>query len=186
MSHQHHQQLPGAVLVLALSIATLAAVLASIERGRSRRHARECHSPLNATTFPDRLSDESCRSRSPALRPGAASAPTTTRSDAVVPGRCSDLEGAGVAVGVPPSAKAASAGPAAKGQRLEILVHNISHKDMVLSLRRTRRAAQPLPQRPAGKATSNVIDAVSCRNTHIIRYKRYRSSCYSALKVNSG
>lgn len=59
---------------------------------------------------------------------------------------------------------------AGRGRRLEILVHNISHKDMVLSLRRTRRAAAKPPHskaRPAGggggakKAVSDVIDAVS-------------------------
>lgn len=77
----------------------------------------------------------------------------------------------GMAIGVPHGAGAASAGAAAsskaRGQRLEILVHNISHKDMVLSLRRTRTAAKPLPQQPAGKAISNVIDAVRIAATPI-------------------
>lgn len=164
---QPQQQLPGAVIILALSIATLAAVLAGMERGRSRRHARGWHT-ASSGTFPDQpsVSNESCRPRSPALHAaGTAWAPTTMPSDSAVPGGCVDQGEVRAAVGAPPSAEAASVGPAAQGQRLEILVHNISHKDMVLSLRRTRRAAKPLPQRPAGQAISNVIDAVSCSTT---------------------
>lgn len=67
---------------------------------------------------------------------------------------------------------AGGVGPEAQGRRLEILVHNVSHKDMVLSLRRTRRAAANTRQqqqehqqehqgRLAGEAISNVINAVS-------------------------
>lgn len=167
MSHPQ-QQLPGAVIILALSIATLAAVLAGMERGRSRRHARGRHAASSAT-FPDQRagSNESCRSRSPAQHAARTeSAPTTMPPEAAVPGGCGDQGGVRVAVTATPSAEAVSAGPAAQGQRLEILVHNISHKDMVLSLRRTRRAAKPLPQRPAGKAISNVIDAVSCSTSN--------------------
>lgn len=171
---QPQQQLPGAVIILALSITTLAAVLAGMERGRSRRHARDYQAASNATSScpgqPAVSNDESYRSRSPALAvhsAGTASAPATTPSGEAVPGGVGDQGEIGVAVGVQPGAEAASAGPAAKGQRLEILVHNISHKDMVLSLRRTRSAVKPLPQRPAGKAISNVIDAVSSQVTPI-------------------
>lgn len=162
---QQHQQLPGAIVALALSIATLAAVLAGMERGRSRRHARDRQARSDATFPADRpaVSNESCLPTTPTLHAaGAAPAPTTLPSDAKIPRGRGDQEEGRVGVGGPPNAAAVSVGPGAPGQRLEILVHNISHKDMVLSLRRTRGAAKPLPQRPAEKAISNAIVAVSC------------------------
>lgn len=154
MSQQPQQQLAGAVVVLALSIVTLAAVLAGMERGRSRRHARGCnnHSPHAAVT-----------------REGA-----NPESSPAAPALGSTAEGNGKVVGVveastPPGGGAAAGGrtpsgaEGSAGRRLEILVHNISHKDMVLSLRRTRKAAAVmLRQPPTGEAMSNVIDAVSC------------------------
>lgn len=51
------------------------------------------------------------------------------------------------------------------GRRLELLVHNVSHKDMVLSLRRTRRASRT--RRPG--ESGNVIDDVRVRVLSLAR-----------------
>lgn len=50
---------------------------------------------------------------------------------------------------------------ASAGQRLELLVHNVSHKDMVLSIRRTRCSIAAAAKEAATSEKSNVINAVS-------------------------
>ncbi|CAM9477883.1 unnamed protein product [Scytosiphon promiscuus] len=156
---QQNQQLSGAVAILALSIATLAAVLASIERGRLRRDAR----------------DHCCHPCAPALAAGADASATRSPARASAAEQSAAGSGAGAEGGeerslvVGPRTQPGSADdgrapdpPGLPGRRLEILVHNISHKDMVLSLRRTRSAVKPArpQQRPTGEAVSDVIDAV--------------------------
>lgn len=49
--------------------------------------------------------------------------------------------------------------PSAGGKRLEVLVHNISHKDMVLSLRRSQLAV--MPRLGGAEPVTTSIDAVS-------------------------
>ncbi|CAM9417093.1 unnamed protein product, partial [Ectocarpus sp. 12 AP-2014] len=152
MSQQPQQQLAGAVVVLALSIVTLAAVLAGMERGRSRRHARGCnHSPHAAVTRGEGANTESF--------PAAPALGSTAEGNRKVVGvvEASAPPGGGAAAG----GRTSSVAEGSAGRRLEILVHNISHKDMVLSLRRTRKAAAAMPgQPPSGEeAMSNVIDA---------------------------
>ncbi|CAM9341794.1 unnamed protein product [Pylaiella littoralis] len=187
---QQRQHLPGAVILLAFSIITLAAVLAGIERDRSRRQARGCRSCAQCTTSTsnDALcqcadepavtqrthEEETCsRSRSPAIAAagaGGVGGGLTSNTGSSGGGK-GPQENVKVAVSAPSAGAGGGvepAGPEGQGRRLEILVHNVSHKDMVLSLRRTRRAAQTHQQqqqqrrrrRPAGEAVCSVIDAV--------------------------
>lgn len=51
---------------------------------------------------------------------------------------------------------------ASGGQRLELLIHNVSHKDMVLSIRRTRCSTAAAAEEDATGEKFNVINAVSC------------------------
>lgn len=157
---QHHHHLSGAVVFLAFSIVTLAAVLAGIERGRSRRDcsATDCQECTSSSSSPAVTATAAAASveRSPA----EASATGLPSADSGAVGEDQSL-----VTGVRGAADGQAQDPPGSpgSRRLEILVHNISHKDMVLSLRRTRRAAKPArpQQRPTGEAVSNVIDAVS-------------------------
>ena len=213
------QQLPAAVVVLAVSIALLAAVLVRMENGRERRSKHPQQQPSNDTTHVSAVTDEiGCRSSrvhtSPAalgereiLADGATAtaatpevgeqarrAPVQARSScagggAIYGGGCRccaqqaeqaatapapapaapaqaaavawDMMGAplprpaqaGALFSLPDAPERGKAGTAAveaagkaaasDGRRLELLVHNVSHKDMVLSLRRTRLGARP-------------------------------------------
>lgn len=156
---QQQQHLSGAVVLLALSIVTLAAVLAGIERGRSQRDPKDCHQCASAVTAAP------CAERSPTE--ACATAPSAGSGAGV---ETAEDEPLVVGARVPPGAADGRLGdgrapdpPGLPGRQLEILVHNISHKDMVLSLRRTKDAAKPASpqQRPTGEVVSNVIDAVS-------------------------
>lgn len=269
------QHLPGAVALLALSIAALAAVLANMERGRERRskhHHEPRHEVVPATTSNDTLSTAvtvaaQAHADDTLHRPAAAPTVTTTgrgadcttlrgRDNPLLPSRGGGVVFAAVGgaegrrggppllqvdhqqqsspghVGLPdhaatsspllalptptnrnndraaatlaaagssasklrrtvgttsnvgaglgvspsgssrfagrcagtPSASAAStkaraeSAPFAGGKRLEVLVHNISHKDMVLSLRRSQLAA--IPGLGGGEPGTTSIDAV--------------------------
>lgn len=55
----------------------------------------------------------------------------------------------------------AASASASGGQRLELLIHNVSHKDMVLSIRRTRYSTAAATAEAATGEKFNVINAVS-------------------------
>lgn len=104
------------------------AVEASVHRPVSRLFASLLEPDVDTELLPP----------SPAFGPVPTTVPGAGRSSAVVL-RTGDVE-------VPPD-----------GRRLELLVHNVSHKDMVLSIRRTRLPAR---KRQLGGAAGNTIYAV--------------------------
>lgn len=159
--------------MLALSIVTLAAVLAGMERGRSRRHAIECNHSQHTAVSQQGINTESSDSSPAAL----------TRSTAEGNGQVKGVMEACTPPGSGAGGRTSSGAEGATGRRLEILVHNISHKDMVLSLRRTRRAAAtPQQQPPSGEAISNVIDAVSCTQSFGGFVRNMRRHLHSLLR----